>query len=67
MIRVDEETGRQLDLLMQTFERPAAEIIRHLITQATLADFPSSWPVTSEERRPREAPPGEGKRSSGRP
>jgi hypothetical protein len=43
MIRVDEATGRKLALFMQTFERPAAEIIRHLISQATHAHFPKNW------------------------
>jgi hypothetical protein len=32
MIRVDEATGRKLDGFMQTFERPAAEILRYFIT-----------------------------------
>jgi hypothetical protein len=48
ILRVDEDTGRKLDRFMQTFERPAAEIIRHLIARATLADFPASWPPAVE-------------------
>jgi predicted HicB family RNase H-like nuclease len=51
MIRVDEATGRKLALFMQTFERPAAEIIRHLIAQATLEDFPRGWLLAAQERR----------------
>jgi hypothetical protein len=43
MVRVDEEAGRKLDTMMQVFEQSAAEIIRHLITRATPADFPPSW------------------------
>ena len=49
MLRVDEDTGRKLDRFMQTFERPAAEIIRYLIARATLADFPASWPSAINE------------------
>jgi hypothetical protein len=43
MIRVDEAAGRKLDTMMEVFGRSAAEIMRHLIAGATLADFPQSW------------------------
>jgi hypothetical protein len=43
MIRVDEEAGRKLDAMMQVFGLSASEIIRHLLTGATPADFPPSW------------------------
>jgi hypothetical protein len=55
MIRVDETTGRKLDALMQLFAQSAADIIRHLLTQATLEDFPQSWRVAAGERQPQEA------------
>jgi hypothetical protein len=51
MIGVDEATGQKLAALMQAFERSAAEIIHHLITQATPEDFPKSWRRTGEERQ----------------
>jgi hypothetical protein len=39
---------------MHTFHRPAAEIIRQLIAQATPEDFPPSWHLAVEEHRQRQ-------------
>jgi hypothetical protein len=50
-MRLDEVTSRKLEALTQTFHRPAAEIIRQLITQACPEDFPQSWQMAVEERR----------------
>jgi hypothetical protein len=36
-------TSRKLEVLTQTFKRSAAEIIRQLIAQITLEDFPPRW------------------------
>jgi predicted transcriptional regulator len=45
MLRLDDETSKKLDTLTRDFDRPAAEVIRQLIAQATPADFPPSWQV----------------------
>jgi predicted transcriptional regulator len=55
MLRLDEVTLRKLETLTQTFRRSAAEVIRQLVAQANLKDFPPSWEMVVEERRPREA------------
>jgi hypothetical protein len=49
-MRLDEVTSRKLEALTQTFHRPAAEIIRQLITQARPEDFPRSWQIAVDER-----------------
>jgi predicted transcriptional regulator len=54
MLRLDNETLTKLAALMQTFDRSAAEIIRQLIVQANVEDFPPSWQMAAEERQPRE-------------
>jgi hypothetical protein len=54
MLRLDEATSRQLETLTQTFHRSAAEVIRQLIAQAKSEDFPPSWHLAVEKRRPRE-------------
>ena len=50
-LRLDEVTLRKLEALTQTFDRSAAEIIHHLITQATPEDFPSTWQHAVAEYR----------------
>jgi predicted transcriptional regulator len=42
-LRLDEVTSRKLEALTNTFHRSAAEIIRQLIAQVTLEDFPPRW------------------------
>jgi hypothetical protein len=42
-IRLDEESGQKLDTIIQVFGQSPAEIMRHLITRATPADFPQNW------------------------
>jgi hypothetical protein len=54
-LRLDQVTQRKLEALMQTFHRSAAEVIRQLITQVAPEDFPPSWRLTVEKRRPRAA------------
>jgi predicted transcriptional regulator len=49
-MRLDEVTSRKLEALTQACHRPAAEIIRQLITQARPEDFPQSWQMAVEER-----------------
>jgi predicted DNA-binding protein len=56
-LRLDPATQRELERLMQTFGRSAADVIRQLIAQATSEDFPSSWEMTAHERRTRKAQP----------
>jgi predicted transcriptional regulator len=55
-LRLDEVTSRKLEAFTQTFDRAAAEIIRQLIIQTTLEDFPPSWLLAARERRPPRAP-----------
>jgi predicted DNA-binding protein len=52
MLRLDEATTRKLQHLVEHFERPRAEIIRQLIAQAKAEDFPQSWRLAAQERRP---------------
>jgi predicted transcriptional regulator len=56
-LRLDPATQRELERLMQTFGRSAADVIRQLIAQATSEDFPSSWEMTAHELRTRKAQP----------
>jgi hypothetical protein len=42
-LRLDEVASRTLERLTNTFHRSAAEIIRQLIAQVALQDFPQSW------------------------
>ena len=49
-LRLDESTSRTLATLTQRFDRSAADVIRHLIAQAPLEDFPPSWQGAVDER-----------------
>jgi hypothetical protein len=51
MLRLDEETSKKLDTLTRGFDRPAAEVIRHLIAKAKAEDFPLSWQVLAGDDR----------------
>jgi predicted transcriptional regulator len=55
MLRVDDETSKKLDTLTQAFDRPAAEVLRHLIAQATPEDFPKSWRLAAAAHHPQDA------------
>jgi hypothetical protein len=37
--------------LVEHFDKPRAEVIRQLITQARPEDFPQSWQLAANERR----------------
>jgi predicted DNA-binding protein len=50
MLRLDDLTQDKLEDLSTHFDKPAAEIIRHLITQAKPEDFPKSWQMRAAER-----------------
>ena len=50
MLRLDDPTREKLEELSTHFEMSAAEIIRHLIAQATPEDFPRSWRTRAAER-----------------
>jgi hypothetical protein len=43
MLRLDDPTLEKLEELSSRFDTSAAEVIRHLIAQATPEDFPQSW------------------------
>lgn len=60
MLRLNEETSHKLETLTRAFDRPAAEVIRQLITQAQPRDFPQSWHLATDEQRQREPRSGEG-------
>jgi predicted transcriptional regulator len=49
MLRLDDQTRGKLKNLSTHFDTSAAEIIRHLIAQATLEDFPPSWHMRAVE------------------
>jgi len=59
MLRLDDETSNKLAILTRTFDRPAAEVIRHLIAQATPEDFPQSWRLAAAAHRPQDARPAD--------
>jgi predicted transcriptional regulator len=50
-LRLDAVTSHTLEVLTQTFDRSAAEIIRQLIAQARSEVFPESWQLAVEECR----------------
>jgi len=54
MLRLDGATQRKLETLMQTFHRPAAEIIRQLIAQARSEEFPENWHLAVADHRQRQ-------------
>jgi hypothetical protein len=60
MLRLDEPTWGMLERLSHHFKQSHAEVIRQLIAQARLEDFPRSWPRAVEERRHHKARTGEG-------
>jgi hypothetical protein len=56
MLRLDEPSQTKLDQLIKQFGASKAEIIRHLIAQATPEAFPQSWHMRAVEhcwRQPR--------------
>lgn len=55
MLRLDEASRAKLHDLVEHFHRSKAHIIRQLIVQATLDDFPNSWQMRAEERRAKQA------------
>jgi hypothetical protein len=54
MLRLDDQAGERLEELASHFGEPHAEVVRRLIVQATLEDFPPSWHLAAEERLPRQ-------------
>jgi hypothetical protein len=56
MLRLDESTSQKLQHLVEQFGMSRAEIIRQLIAQAKLEDFPESWQLEAEGRHGRRAP-----------
>jgi hypothetical protein len=51
MLRMDDQASARLEELTTYFGAPHAEVIRQLIIQATLDDFPASWQLAVDERR----------------
>jgi predicted DNA-binding protein len=60
MLRLDRGARVKLQQLTERLGKSKAEVIRHLIAQARLEDFPRSWPRAVEERRHHKARTGEG-------
>jgi predicted transcriptional regulator len=50
MLRLDELTAQQLQMLVAQFGQSRAEIIRQLVAQATPEDCPPSWQLAARER-----------------
>ena len=50
MLRFDDPTREKLEDLAAHFDKSAAEIIRHLIAQATPDAFPKSWQMRAKPR-----------------
>jgi predicted transcriptional regulator len=59
-LRLDAVASHTLETLTRTFERLAAEVIRQIIRQTKLEDFPPSWQLAGDEPHQREIQPGEG-------
>jgi predicted transcriptional regulator len=59
MLRLDDETSEKLHTLTRTFDRSAAEVLRHRIAQATPEDFPQSWRLAAAAHRPQDARPAD--------
>jgi predicted transcriptional regulator len=57
MLRLDDETSEKLNTLTRIFDCSAAEVVRHLIAQATPEDFPQSWRPAAAAHRPQDARP----------
>jgi hypothetical protein len=57
MLRLNNTSALKLQELVDRFDVPKAEIIRHLITQAKPEDFPKGWHVRAAERRMQQARP----------
>jgi predicted transcriptional regulator len=57
MLRLDDETSEKLNTLTRIFDCSAAEVVRHLIAQATPEDFPQSWRLAAAAHRPQDARP----------
>jgi hypothetical protein len=53
MLRLDERSETTLQHLITQFGVSKADIIRHLIAQATPKDFPPSWHLRAAARRGR--------------
>jgi hypothetical protein len=53
MLRLDASAWGRLEELARHFDESQAAIIRQLIVQARLEDFPPSWHMAVEERRRR--------------
>ena len=49
MLRLDHPTRKKLEDLPTHFNKPASEIIRHFIAQATPEDFPKSWHMKASD------------------
>jgi hypothetical protein len=56
MLRLDDETSQRLETFTRAF-RPAAEVIRHLIGQAIMEDFPQHWRLAVREQKQEDAQP----------
>jgi predicted transcriptional regulator len=54
MLRLDASAWARLEELASRFDESHAEIIRQLIVQAKLEDFPPSWHLAVGERRSRQ-------------
>ena len=55
MLRLDESTSQKQQHLVEQSGISRAEIIRQLIAQAKVGDFPESWPLEAEGRHGRRA------------
>jgi predicted HicB family RNase H-like nuclease len=51
MLRVDEQTWQTLESLADHFKQSHAQIIRQLIVQARIKDFPERWQMAVDECR----------------
>ena len=54
MLRLDETTAQKLQALVAQFGMFQAVILRQLITQAKLEEFPESWQLSARERHRRQ-------------
>jgi predicted DNA-binding protein len=54
VMRLDPQTRETLEHFSRHFDQPVAEVIRQVVRQAKIEDFPESWHLAVRERRARE-------------
>jgi hypothetical protein len=59
MMQLDDETWDKGEALSKHFQTSVAKVIRQVVAQATLENFPQRWQMASGQRQPPEVRPPE--------